>query len=111
MPPRKKTDEVSEVPQGRFYDLQQELAGKRRGPYRLTADIEISMPTRGQIRRISQTDDYDEQLAILLGGHVAAVEELYEDRPLDEWAAFQTDLRAHFFGQGAAELPGGSEGS
>ncbi len=34
-----------------------------------------------------------------------------DDRPLDEWVAFQTELQEHFYGKGAADLPGGSTGS
>lgn len=97
--------------EGRFFEIQQELSGKRRGPYQLTADIAIQPLTRKQARALRETDDEDEQLAILLGDQYEAVEDLYADRPLDEWVAFQNDLYAHFYGEGAAALPGGSSGS
>ncbi|WP_225725466.1 MULTISPECIES: hypothetical protein [unclassified Nocardia] len=96
---------------GRFYELQQELSSRRRAPYRLTADIAIPPVTRGQLKALRSTRDDDEQMAIVLGEHAAAVEDLFADRSVDEWYAFQRDLYAHLFGQGAAELPGGSEGS
>ncbi|MFI5775980.1 hypothetical protein [Nocardia sp. NPDC051570] len=111
--PRKNpsTDTSGLSDEGRFFEIQQELAAKRRGPYHLTADIAIQPLTRRQARRLRETDDEEEQLAILLGDHYEAVEDLYADRPLDEWVAFQNDLYAHFYGEGAAELPGGSSGS
>ncbi|WP_019932339.1 hypothetical protein [Nocardia sp. BMG111209] len=96
---------------GRFHELQQELAPQRRAPYRLTADIAIPPVTRGQLRALRATRDDDEQMAIVLGTHADAVENLFADRPVDDWYAFQRDLYAHLFGQGAAELPGGSAGS
>ncbi|MFC4126437.1 hypothetical protein [Nocardia rhizosphaerae] len=97
--------------EGRFYEIQQELAAKRRGPYHLTEDIVIQPMTRRQAKALRTTEDEEEQLAVLLGDQFDAVEELFDDRPLDEWIAFQEDLYAHFFGAGATELPGGSEGS
>lgn len=97
--------------EGRFFEIQQELSVKRRGPYHLTADIAIQPLTRKQARALRETNDEDEQLAILLGDQYDAVENLYADRPLDEWVAFQNDLYAHFYGEGATALPGGSEGS
>lgn len=96
---------------GRFFEIQQELSSKRRGPYQLTADILIQPITRRQMRMLREEQDEDKQLAIVLGEHYEAVEELFADRPLDEWLTFQDDLNAFFFGEGAAELPGGSEGS
>lgn len=96
---------------GRFYELTQELAPRRRAPYRLTEDIAIGPVTRGQLKALRATGDDDEQMEIVLGEHAAAVEELFADRPVDDWYAFQRDLYAHLFGQGAADLPGGSEGS
>ncbi|MFC3963511.1 hypothetical protein [Nocardia jiangsuensis] len=96
---------------GRFHELQQELAPRRREPYRLTDDIRIPPVTRGQVLALRRTNDDDEQMAIVLGDQQAAVEALYAERPVDEWYAFQRDLYAHLFGQGAAELPGGSPGS
>lgn len=96
---------------GRFHELQQELAPRRRAPYRLTDDILIPPVTRGQVLALRRTRDDDEQMAIVLGDQHDAVEALFAERPLDEWYAFQRDLYAHLFGQGAAELPGGSQGS
>ncbi|MFX0581185.1 hypothetical protein [Nocardia nepalensis] len=96
---------------GRFYELQTELAPKRRVPYRLTDDIEIPPVTRAQVLALRRTRDDDEQMVIVLGDQYQAVEELFADRPHDEWFAFQSDLYAHLFGQGAGELPGGSQGS
>ncbi|MFF2555751.1 hypothetical protein ACFVUS_32405 [Nocardia sp. NPDC058058] len=96
---------------GRFYELQQELSPRRRAPYRLTADIAIPPVTRGQLKALRTTRDDDEQMAIVLGEHADAVEELFADSPTDDWYAFQRDLYAHLFGQGSTELPGGSEGS
>ncbi|MEV0028820.1 hypothetical protein [Nocardia sp. NPDC050793] len=96
---------------GRFHELRQELAPRRRAPYRLTDDIAIPPVTRGQLLALRRTDNDDEQMAIVLGGQYEAVEALFADRPLDEWLAFQKDLYAHLFGQGSSELPGGSSGS
>ncbi|MEU2033578.1 hypothetical protein [Nocardia amamiensis] len=96
---------------GRFYELQQELAPARRTPYRLTEDIQIPPVTRGQLVALRRTHNDDEQMTIVLGDQNEAVEKLFAERPLDEWYAFQRDLYAHLFGQGSAELPGGSEGS
>ncbi|PXX65399.1 hypothetical protein DFR70_104463 [Nocardia tenerifensis] len=96
---------------GRFFELRQELAPRRRAPYRLTEDITIAPVTRGQVLALRQVRDDDQQMAIVLGDQHEAVEELFAERPLDEWYAFQRDLYAHMFGQGATELPGGSEGS
>ena len=96
---------------GRFYELQQEVAPARRGPYHLTADIVLPMPTRRQVKKIRDTPSQDQQLEILLGEQLEAVEELFNDRPVDEWMAFQRDYLRHFFGQGATDVPGGSEGS
>lgn len=96
---------------GRFHELQQELAPKRRTPYRLTDSIAIPPVTRGQILALRKTRDDDEQMAIVLGDQYEEVEKLFADRPHDEWFAFQSDLYAHLFGQGAGELPGGSQGS
>ncbi|MEU4648168.1 hypothetical protein [Nocardia fluminea] len=97
--------------EGRFYEIQRELAAKRRGPYHLTADIAIQPLTRRQARMLAETDDEEDQLRILLGEVYEAVDDLFADRPIDEWVAFQNDLYAHFYGEGAMELPGGSEGS
>lgn len=96
---------------GRFYELQQELAPRRRAPYRLTDDIAIAPVTRSQVLALRRTASDDEQMIIVLGDQYEAVEKLFADRPLDEWFAFQKDLYAHLFGQGSAELPGGSQGS
>ncbi|MCP2276451.1 hypothetical protein SAMN04244553_4544 [Nocardia amikacinitolerans] len=96
---------------GRFYELQRELAPRRRAPYRLTDDIAIPPVTRSQVLALRRTRDDDEQMAIVLGDQHEAIEALFAERPLDEWYAFQRDLYAHLFGQGAAELPGGSQGS
>ncbi|KZM68126.1 hypothetical protein [Nocardia terpenica] len=101
----------ADVQVGRFYELQQELSATRRGPYQLTEAISIPPLTLAQSRAIRKANSDDEQLKILLGEHFAAIIALYDDRPLDEWLAFQNDLYAHFFGQGARELPGGSSGS
>jgi hypothetical protein len=97
--------------EGRFYEIQRELAAKRRGPYHLTADIAIQPLTRRQARLLAETDDEEQQLRILLGDAYDAVDDLFADRPIDEWVAFQNDLYAHFYGEGAMELPGGFEGS
>ncbi|MGV9822406.1 hypothetical protein [Nocardia xishanensis] len=96
---------------GRFYELQQELAPRRRAPYRLTHDIAIPPVTRGQLLALRRTQNDDEQMTIVLGDQYEAVEALFAERPLDEWYAFQRDLYAHLFGQGSSELPGGSQGS
>jgi hypothetical protein len=99
------------VAEGRFYELQQELGPRRRVAYKLTADIEIPPITRGQLRSLRRAVDDDEQMAIILGVHYDAVEALFADRPAEEWFAFQRDVYGHFFGQGSADLPGGSQGS
>jgi hypothetical protein len=111
--PRKTTSTAKAVggDTGRFYEIQQELAGQRRGPYRLTEQIVIQPMTRKQARALRDEQDEDRQLAILLGDQYDAVEDLFADRPIDEWIAFQNDLYEHFFGEGALELPGGSQGS
>lgn len=96
---------------GRFYELQQQLAPSRRVPYRLTEDIEIHPVTRAQVLALRKTRDDDEQMAIVLGDQYEEVEQLFADRPHDEWTAFQADLYSHLFGQGAGDLPGGSQGS
>ncbi|MGY0502179.1 hypothetical protein ACWZHB_27135 [Nocardia sp. FBN12] len=96
---------------GRFHELQQELAPRRRAPYRLTDSIAIAPVTRSQVLALRRTASDDEQMAIVLGDQYEAVENLFADRPLDEWFAFQKDLYAHLFGQGSSELPGGSQGS
>ncbi|MFD3511130.1 hypothetical protein [Nocardia sp. NPDC058666] len=108
--PRKSTI-AGTSDEGRFYEIQQELAARRRGPYHLTAEISIQPMTRRQAKALRDTNDEDAQLAILLGDQHDAVENLFDDRPIDEWIAFQEDLYAHFFGEGSAQLPGGSEGS
>ncbi|MCU1644566.1 MAG: hypothetical protein JWN03_4841 [Nocardia sp.] len=110
----RKTSTVAKTPggdEGRFYEIQRELASKRRGPYHLTADVAIQPLTRRQARLLAEIDDEEEQLRILLGDAYDAVDDLFADRPIDEWVAFQNDLYAHFYGEGAMELPGGSEGS
>ncbi|MFR9750489.1 hypothetical protein ACL02S_05575 [Nocardia sp. 004] len=109
--PRKSPAKTGISDEGRFYEIQQELTAKRRGPYQLTSDIAIQPMTRRQAKALRETQDEEEQLAILLGDQHEAVEELFDDRPIDEWIAFQEDLYAHFFGQGSTELPGGSAGS
>ncbi|MFI9506975.1 hypothetical protein [Nocardia sp. NPDC052566] len=96
---------------GRFYELQQELAERRRAPYRLTKDIVIQPMTRKQARAMRDAEGDDAQLRILLGDQFGAVEALYDERPFDEWIAFQRDLYAYFYGAGSTELPGGSSGS
>ncbi len=102
---------MSAIDRGRFYELRNELAPKRRVSYRLTEDIEIPPVTRGQVLALRGATSDDEQMAIVLGEHYDAVEHLFADRPHDEWFAFQRDLYAHMFGQGAGDLPGGSVGS
>ncbi|MBF6332374.1 hypothetical protein [Nocardia transvalensis] len=97
--------------EGRFFEIQAEVAARRRGPYVLTPDIVIQPITRGQAKAMREARDENEQLRILLGEHADAVEALFDDRPLDEWVAFQRDLQQHFYGQGATEIPGGSQGS
>ncbi|WP_330185003.1 hypothetical protein OHB26_16310 [Nocardia sp. NBC_01503] len=109
--PEKQTPAADNEGVGRFYELQQELSARRRAAYQLTADIAIPPVTRGQLKALRSTRDDDEQMTIVLGEHADAVEELFADRPSDDWYAFQRDLYAHLFGQGSAELPGGSEGS
>ncbi|WP_405164722.1 hypothetical protein OG203_06285 [Nocardia sp. NBC_01499] len=109
--PEKQSGAAESDGVGRFHQLQRELSPRHRAAYRLTADIAIPPVTRGQLKALRSTRDDDEQMAIVLGEHAAAVEELFADRPVDEWFAFQRDLYAHLFGAGAAELPGGSEGS
>lgn len=99
------------APSGRFYELQREVAAVRRGPYMLTDEIVIAPLTRRQALALSEEPDEERQLAIALGESYAAVVELFDERPLDEWTAFQQDLYAFFFGEGARELPGGSGGS
>ncbi|QIS16596.1 hypothetical protein [Nocardia arthritidis] len=96
---------------GRFFEIQQELSDRRRGPYQLTKDIVIQPMTRRQAIAMRDAEGDEEQLKILLGGQYEAIAALYDDRPFDEWVAFQRDLYAHFYGAGAAELPGGSSGS
>ena len=98
-------------PVGRFHALAQEAAASRRAPYQLTADIVVPAPTLAQIRATRATSNDDTHMEILLGAHHAAVLELYADRDFDEWLAFQKDLYEHFFGQGARDVPGGSQGS
>lgn len=102
---------IEDVPEGRFYELQKELAPRRRTPYRLTRDIVIHPLTKRQAETIRDSNDETEQLKTLLGEHHDAVNALYDARPLEEWVAFQRDLYDHFYGEGAAQLPGGSQGS
>lgn len=109
MAPSRKSTSISD--EGRFYEIQQELSRKRRGPYFLTSDIAIQPMTRRQAKALRETQDEEQQLAIILGDQHEAVEALFDDRPIDEWIAFQEDLYAHFFGEGSSALPGGSEGS
>lgn len=115
MPPRKKDTEpqaVEPVESGRFYELRDSVAGNRRGPYKLTENLVFPELTRRRLRECMAAPTVDEQVKILLGGdHEEAVEALYADRPIEEWAAFRKDLLAHYFGQGAEQLPGGSAGS
>ncbi|MFJ4653853.1 hypothetical protein ACIP5Y_21510 [Nocardia sp. NPDC088792] len=112
MPPRKKDAQPEEaVESGRFYELRDQAAGARRGPYKLTQDIVFPEMTRRLLKDYAAAPTEEEKAKILFGGYVDAVEALYDDRPIEEWRAFLSDVRAHYFGQGAAELPGGSQGS
>ncbi|WP_032380952.1 hypothetical protein [Rhodococcoides fascians] len=97
--------------EGRFFEIREELDKKRRGPYVLTKDIVINPITRRQAREIRNAKNEDEQLKIILGDNFDAVEALYDDLELDDWVEFQKDLQNHFYGNGATEVPGGSEGS
>jgi hypothetical protein len=107
----RKTSAPGTSDEGRFYEIQQELSRKRRGPYWLTGDIAVQPITRRQAKAMREAETEDEQLAVLLGDQYEAIEALFDDRPIDEWVAFQEDLYAHFFGEGSTALPGGSEGS
>ena len=109
MPPRKKDAEP--VESGRFYELRDEVAGQRRGVYKLTDDIVFPEMTRRLLKDWLAADTEDEKARILFGDHLEEIEDLYADRPIEEWAAFMRDVRAHYFGQGAEQLPGGSQGS
>ncbi|WP_306358700.1 MULTISPECIES: hypothetical protein [unclassified Nocardia] len=113
MPPRNNTRKNAPAapPEGRFYELQQEVAARRRGPYRLTGDIVIEPLTLGQAKQVRDAKTEDDKLRAVLGSHYEAVEALYVDQPLDEWIAFQRDLFTWFYGDGAVEVPGGSQGS
>lgn len=106
----KKTED-EQVREGRFYELQDQLAPARRGHYRLTPEIVLPMPTRKQLKAFRNAGDDEAKIAALLGEQYHDVDELFEDRPADEWLAFQRDYYDHFFGAGAAALPGGSQGS
>ncbi|MFI6168847.1 hypothetical protein ACIBCN_18850 [Nocardia sp. NPDC051052] len=105
------TKKAGQSDEGRLWEIQQELAARRRGPYVLTADISIQPLTRRQAKAIRAATNEDDQLRILLGDQHDAIEALFDDRPLDEWVMFQRDLQNHFYGDGASELPGGSVGS
>ncbi len=100
------------TPEGNFYRLQQEAAQRRKEPYVLTEDITINVITRKQAKEMQKAGNNPEmQLRILLGEHFDAVDALYDDRPIDEWVAFQRDLLQHYYGTGAVDVPGGSQGS
>lgn len=120
MPPRKK-EPADDKPVGRFYELRDQVAGNRRGAYRLTEDIAFPELTYSRVKEYTAAPTNEEKTRLLLGGHYEgdevvgghydAVEALYSDRPIEEWQAFMVDVRAHYFGQGAQEIPGGSNGS
>ncbi len=105
------TEQHHQAEVGRFHQLQAEVAPRRRKPYQLTADIAIPPVTRGQLLALRAESDEDRQIAIVLGEQREAVEALFADRPMEEWAAFAYDLYAYLFGQGATDVPGGSQGS
>jgi hypothetical protein len=98
-------------PVGRLYEIRAELEAKRKGPYVLTEDITLEPLTLGKAKKLSKVTGDDERLEILLGDKKEAVEALFEDRPFDEWFAFQKDLLEHLYGKGVLALPGGSQGS
>jgi hypothetical protein len=107
----KKTEDgqtPEQAREGRFYELQDQLAPARRGHYQLTPDIVLAMPTRRHLKAFRNAPDDESKIAALLGERYTEVDALFEDRPADEWLAFQRDYYDHFFGAGAAALPGGS---
>lgn len=108
MPPRKKEEPIEE---GRFFEIRDQVAGQRRGAYKLTNDIAFPEMTRTLLKQWHAAETQEEKIKILLGNKIEEVEELYADRPIEEWVAFLKDVRAHYFGQGAEEIPGGSNGS
>lgn len=108
MPPRPKKEPVES---GRFYEIRDQVSGNRRGPYKLTEDIVFPEMTPRLMRQYNAEEDLTKKMHVLLGGHFEDVEALYDERPIEEWNAFLRDLRAHYFGQGAEDIPGGSNGS
>lgn len=93
---------------GRFYQLQREVAPKRKGPYQLTADIFLTMPSKDSVDQFREAATTEDKFRALLGDSYEAVDALFGPEGQDLWLAFQADFYAHFFGQGANQLPGGS---
>lgn len=94
---------------GRFLELQQEV--KVPAPIVLTDDLVITTPTKRQLEAFSTAETVDERLAALLGKDFAKVVALFDDQPYQLWVKFQKDVQEHFFGAGASDVPGKSEGS
>lgn len=95
---------------GRLAELQQEVEVPE--PYVLTNTITITAPTRRQMREIVAAKG-NEELAdkAFFGEHYDALNELFDDRPQQEWAAFVQEISEHFFGKGSGEVPGKSPDS
>lgn len=96
---------------GRFYELRDQLPEQRKSAYQLTEDITVPVMTRRIAREFDAAETSEDKLKVLLGDQYDAIIELYDDRPIAEWRAFQEDLYEHLFGKGSSQLPGGSEGS
>lgn len=98
-------------PEGRFFALMQEAAPARRIPYQVTPELTLPMPTTKQVRAFRNAVNEDDRLKALVGDHFSELEELFDEQPYDIWQAFLKDYYDHFFGQGSADVPGGSAGS
>jgi hypothetical protein len=107
----RKTQNGDEPEVGRFHALMQEAAPARRAPYQLTRELALPMPTAKQVRAFRNAITEEDRLEALVGEHISAIEEMFDNEPYDVYQRFLKDYYDHFFGQGAADVPGGSEGS
>ncbi|MGW5267262.1 hypothetical protein ACWEQ4_01295 [Rhodococcus sp. NPDC003994] len=97
--------------EGRLYEIQAEVARTAKGPYVLTPDIVVQPLTRGQAKKMRTAENEEVRARILLGDAYDAADALFEDRDVREWVQFVKELQDHFYGKGATEVPGGSQGS
>jgi hypothetical protein len=97
--------------EGRLYEIQREVAAKRKGAYHLVDDIYVQPLTRGQAKAMRKAQGEEAQLRILLGDSYDRIDALFDDKPIDEWVAFQQDMKEHFYGKGVDAVAGGSQGS